>query len=225
MGLSKVCCRVVVLSNSYSNLPAAYEGLAKQFNVLIAIVRTHHQTLTLLSIQTLSQSTFTASLIVAFLSLANDVITKTKRMEIAMLLGFFAIGTHLLIIIISGRAAALSFRLAADTDVNSPQKADSLQKSDPPQETRVAEFKNYFFVCEQLQLVATCLFLATVLFVAWLLFDPLGYPIAVYGYTVCGIYCMVRTGFWKSSIFWEDVGIIKNAWFAGKVDTPETPKK
>lgn len=155
----------------------------------------------------------------AFLSLAQDAITTGSQRPagttnsqgsqrftvvsqgsqwfgIGMLLGFFAIATHLMIIIVAGRASALSFRFAAKP---------------PKPESRLAEFRTYFEVCEQLQLLATTIFLTAVLFVTYLMYEPLWYPFLLIGYTFIGGILIYRTGFWRASVLVEDCRIVWRA--------------
>ncbi|TFK68556.1 hypothetical protein BDN72DRAFT_898045 [Pluteus cervinus] len=164
-----------------------FEGLGIQFNIVIAI------------------STFTASLVIAFLSLARDILLnnsntpglgQSRPLEIGMMLGFLTTATHLVIIIVAGRAATLSFRIKA-----LGQKPKSLD---------LKHFRLYFYLCEQLHLMATTLFLATVLYMTIYLFSPrLVYPLVLYGYTTIGVYLFYRTGFWRASVLVEDV---KSIW-------------
>lgn len=109
-----------------------------------------------------------------------------------MFLGFLATGMHLGTVIVAGRAAALSFRHAAEEHP----------------ENRLKEFRGYFFICEQLQLTATALFLSTLLFVIFYMFSHIAYPIALYVTSGVGAYLLYRTGFWRASILVEDFRII-----------------
>ncbi|TFK68557.1 hypothetical protein BDN72DRAFT_898047 [Pluteus cervinus] len=176
-----------------------FEGLGTQFNIVIAI------------------STFTASLVIAFLSLARDILLnnsntpglgQSRPLEIGMLLGFLTTATHLIIIIVAGRAATLSFRIKA------------LGKK--PTSLELQNFRLYFYLCEQLHLMATTLFLATVLYMTFYLFSPrLVYPLVLYGYTTIGIYLFYRTGFWRASVLVEDV---KSIWRLGRDMIPHIPR-
>ncbi|KAG6856164.1 hypothetical protein H0H87_006971, partial [Tephrocybe sp. NHM501043] len=101
----------------------AFEALGSQFNMLVVI------------------STFTASLIIAFLSLVKSIVIDNHQIafDVGMLLSFFAMSIHFGNIIVAGRGSALTSQHTADDDA----------------EHTLAYFHHYLQLCEQLQFFAT----------------------------------------------------------------------
>ncbi|KAF8881217.1 hypothetical protein BD779DRAFT_1802750 [Infundibulicybe gibba] len=170
-----------------------YESLAEQFGILVLI------------------ATFTAGLIIAFMSLARDVINPDKstrqHFDVGTLLALFATGTQLGTVIVAGRGAALCFRQAV------------YYSGKPPSDdgNSVKDFRHYFFICEQLQLFGTFLFFASILFFVFFMFEHIRYPIIFYvacGLGACAVY---QTGFWKASMLRQDFLIMSESFrkFAG----------
>ncbi|TFK72256.1 hypothetical protein BDN72DRAFT_894926 [Pluteus cervinus] len=154
-------------------------------------------------------STLTAALVLVLLLLAQGIflnnhntpsLSQSQPLEIAILLGFLTIITHLIIIVIAGRAATVSFHVAA------------LGKK--PRVVTLEGFHTYLYLCEQLQLMATITFLATILYLTFSLFAPqVIYPSVLCGYVVIGVYISFRTGLWKAPVFNEDIRVI---WYLGR---------
>ncbi|RDB27527.1 hypothetical protein Hypma_003839 [Hypsizygus marmoreus] len=171
--------------------PEVYKSLAEQFGTLVII------------------STFTASLIVAFLSLAHDVIADnpspvaTMHLEIGLLLALSATGVHLGVIVVGGRAAALCFRLAAVA--RSPSQVEA---------NIIADFKDinfyrYITYCNRLQLIGAMLLLSSFLFLTFSLFSHHAFFWVLLGASILGGFSIFRIGFWKASVTRENV---KAAW-------------
>ncbi|KAF8881214.1 hypothetical protein BD779DRAFT_1802748 [Infundibulicybe gibba] len=181
-----------------------FKALAEEFSVLVVI------------------ATFTATLITSFLSLARDImnpasIASIHFYEIGMLLSLFATGLQLGTVLVAGRGAALSFREAAEHADLQPQDTHPEQPgspslngsaSQPPPSITLKEFRQYFFLCEQLQLFGTFLFFSSILFFTFFMFDDHRYPIIFYVVCLAGAYIVFRTGFWKISALRMDIQLL-----------------
>lgn len=154
-------------------------------------------------------STFTAALVIAFLTFSRDALLKANEtiadnlyMHIGTLLGFLATATHLLIIIIAGRASTLCHQIQA------------LGKR--PRDVSFGDFHLYFYSCEQLHFLATALFLITLLFLSFALFHPLiTHSVILYVFTCVSLLLVYRTGFWKVSTLGDDWNLVKELFFRG----------
>jgi hypothetical protein len=139
----------------------------------------------------LVQSTFTASLIVAFLSLAKSIMLDAHRVafDIGMLLALFAMSAHFANIIVAGRGAALTSQYAA-----TGQNAYDLKW-----------FRLYLGLCEQLQTIATVLFIVVILQLTFSMFDEIEYPLILLGVALLIgliVFCSV---YWRVSITFRNI--------------------
>ncbi|RDB27491.1 hypothetical protein Hypma_003840 [Hypsizygus marmoreus] len=175
-----------------------YKGLAGQFSTLVII------------------STFTSTLIVAFLSLARDITTEdptprsTLHFEIGMLLGLSAMGIHIGVIVVGGRAAALCFRLAAATS-HTTSSARRQAHADLISHMKEVDFYRYTKYCDQLQLIGAIVLLSAFLLLAFSLFTHWQLPWILLAASVVGGCSVFMTGFWTASVTGENV---RQAWVA-----------
>jgi uncharacterized membrane protein YiaA len=133
-----------------------------------------------------TQSTFTASLIVAFMSLVQSIVLDRHRVafDIGMLLALFAMSMHFGNIIVAGRGSALTSQYSA---VNQ-DKYD------------LAYFRLYLEVCEQLQLIATILFIVAVVQLTFFMFAEIEYPLILLGVALFGGLIVFWRVYWRVSV-------------------------
>ncbi|KAG6907973.1 hypothetical protein DXG01_006698 [Tephrocybe rancida] len=151
-------------------------------------------------------STFTAALIIAFLGLAWAIFTQPAtpdpvallHFDIGMFLGMSAVGLHIGIIVVGGRATALCFRLAArlpdDIDVEANTRT---------RELAAVDFYRYVRYCEHLQLLASITLLGFFLFLAYTMFTHKTFFWLLLASSAIGGFSVFNTGFWKVSVSWE----------------------
>ncbi|KDR72758.1 hypothetical protein GALMADRAFT_764789 [Galerina marginata CBS 339.88] len=141
-----------------------FESLNQQFTMLVII------------------STFTAALIVAFLSLVYSIIGPTHKtaFNIGMLFSFMALLIYFGNIIIAGRGAAIT--------------------AQPDREHDLPYFKFYLTTCEQLQFFALILFIVSVTIMAFLIFISVAFPIVLLFFSAIGIAIVFSSTYWKVSI-------------------------
>jgi hypothetical protein len=137
------------------------------------------------------QSTFTASLIVAFLSLAKSIMLDDHRVafDIGMLLALFAMSAHFGNIIVAGRGAALTSQHAA-----TGQSACDLKW-----------FRLYLELCEQLQTIATILFIVVIFQLTFFMFDELEYPLILLGVALFAGLIVFWSVYWRVSITFRNI--------------------
>lgn len=145
-----------------------YDSLTQQFNMLVVI------------------STFTAGLIVSFLSLVAQLIGSNHRtpFNIGMLFAFFALAFHLGNLIVAGRGAAIT---AQHLVIGSKQY-------DP------GYFRFYLSVCEQLQFAATLLFIVSIVILTFYIFISLAFPLVLLFISAIGALVVFWSSYWKVSI-------------------------
>ncbi|KAF8067903.1 hypothetical protein FPV67DRAFT_1669772 [Lyophyllum atratum] len=179
-----------------------YEAFARQFGTSVLI------------------STFTATLIVAFLALARDIIDAPDtpdpvaliHFNIGMLLGMAATGLHIGVIVVAGRAAALCFRLSAaavrdeSKSIHCSKRLPSLEGS---RHFAQVDFFRYIKYCDHLQLVASMMLLCFFLFLAYSMFTLKVFFWILFGASTIGGFSVFNTGFWKVSLARE---AIRDTW-------------
>lgn len=151
----------------------AYQSLSEQFSMLVVI------------------STFTASLIVAFLSLVKSIVLDNHRVafDVGMLLAFFAMSLHFGNIIVAGRGSALTsqYSAAADNDYD------------------LAYFQLYLKLCEQLQFIATILFIVAIVQLTFVIFSEIKYPLVLLGVACFGGLIVFWSVYWRVSITFRNL--------------------
>jgi len=181
------------------------DSLSSQFNILVLI------------------STFTAALIISFLSLAQSVIgdASGKPYQFGLFFSAIAIGFHLLAVIVASRAGMLSFRLSKSIEsenTQEPQTEDphtgsvdsrtsvtGIYTRPPGPQLRLVDFQRFLVLCEQLQLVGTTIYIPPALFLLYYMFRDVQFVIAIYVITGIGALVVYRLGFWKVSLLWHDL--------------------
>ena len=170
------------------------------------------------------KSTFTAALIIAFLSLAKDVIGGAKGMpyQFAMFFSIIAIGFHLFATVIAARTGMICFRLSKSLDTEQTDEEQQQQQQQPVHhlwqdpKIRMSDFQRFLVLCEQLQLIGTSVFFPSTLFLLFYMFDKMAFAIAIYGMTAIAVWAVYRLGFWKISVLWHDLRHIctgASTWF------------
>ncbi|TFK41758.1 hypothetical protein BDQ12DRAFT_720572 [Crucibulum laeve] len=161
--------QTTVLKKPNSRERKEYEALAEQFNSLVVI------------------STFTAGLIVSFLSLVYGIIATEHRMafDFGMLLSFLAMGAHLGNIVIAGRGVAV---------ISQQQAIEENVLHD------LAYFRHYLAICEQLQFWATILFVASIIVLCFFIFSSVAFPSVLLGISLIASFFVFWKVYWKISI-------------------------
>lgn len=239
-----------VVQEDQSNTPSSYfpatlmcseeySALAGQFGTFVLVVWDFsYLAMTQLTTPfSENQSTFTATLIIGFLSLARDIIssndtdTRNLNFEVGMFLSLLATGSHIGVIIIAGRAAALCMRLAAHTrfvhhiDLENSFRENSKPGFKPKVSSlhdiaalnlHEADFYLYVTYCERLQLSGTICLGVTIIFLTFSIFQYRVFPVLLVTAAVCGSLAVCWMGFWKLSVTREyilsilkDMGIMK----------------
>ncbi|KAF8814250.1 hypothetical protein BYT27DRAFT_7179635 [Phlegmacium glaucopus] len=212
------------------------DSLSSQFNILVLIVSvflfTPSKNPGAQDIKILipnEKSTFTAALIISFMSFAKDIVGDIhgRPYQFSMFLCILAIGFHLLTIIVASRAGMICFRMAKslDTETPTPDLQPELPPDSPPLPTTttttttdhirhsghsmehisLSDFQRFLLLCEQLQLVGTTVYLPSALVLLFFMFDRMEFAIVIYGITAIGAWMVYRLGFWKVSVLWHDV--------------------
>ncbi|KAF5324352.1 hypothetical protein D9619_011333 [Psilocybe cf. subviscida] len=141
------------------------------------------------------ESTFTAALIVAVLSLVVSIISdnRSTTFNVGMLFAFISVGIHFGNIVIAGRGIALT----AQIDELLPGKDASY-------------FRFYLAACEQLQFVATLVFILSTIIMTFIIFSSVAYPIVLL------VLSIVSLVFVFSSVYWEVSMTFRNWKFLAK---------
>ncbi|KAF8908493.1 hypothetical protein CPB84DRAFT_1843398 [Gymnopilus junonius] len=142
------------------------EDLNRQFTMLVVI------------------STFTAALIVSFISLVFNIVdTRHKTaFNVGMFFSFISLLIHLGDIVIAGRGAALA------------SQQDKLKLHD-------SHFFNvYLTICEQLQFVALIVFTVSIAVMIFLIFSSVAFPIVLVFLSLIGIFVVFSSAYWEVSI-------------------------
>lgn len=170
------------------------------------------------------KSTFTAALIISFLSLAQSVIGSSTSVpfQYGMFFSVIAIGFHLFATVVAARAGMICFRLSKSLDIHgSPLKPQTEELRDiadnrlptvapivrswhdPP--LHISDFQRFLVLCEQLQLIGTTIYFPSALFTLFYMFDKIHFAIVIYAMTGVGGWAVYRLGFWKVSVLWHDL--------------------
>ncbi|KAG6852782.1 hypothetical protein C0991_009119 [Blastosporella zonata] len=136
-------------------------------------------------------STFTASLIISFLSLVKSIVIDNHQtaFDIGMLLSFFAMSIHFGNIIVAGRGSALTSQHVVDDEVGHD----------------LAYFYHYLELCEQLQFFATLVFLISVAQLTFIVFHRLLYPLVLMGIAAVGSLIVFWSVYWKVSMTFRNM--------------------
>ena len=135
------------------------------------------------------QSTFTASLIVSWVSYVSSIPTSHEHVfNIGLFISFFALGLQFGNIVVAGRGAAIASQCAAD-----PNDTDDTIYSP-------RYFRHYLELSEQLHFLATITFMVAVITMTFLTFHSIVYPTVLVGvYTVLAV-IVFWSAYWKVSM-------------------------
>lgn len=175
-----------------------------------------------------TKSTFTAALIISFLSFAQNVIDdagnrNSTPFQFGMFFHIIAIGFHLFAAIIAARASMICFRLSKSLDIHLATVAtpDSLNIEEYPNvnnsdrlelpihssydgRLHTSDFQRFLVLCEQLQLIGTTIYFPSALFLIFYMFEKSSL-LLLYTLTGIGAGAVYRLGFWKVSVLWNDL--------------------
>ncbi|RDB27486.1 hypothetical protein Hypma_003847 [Hypsizygus marmoreus] len=140
-------------------------------------------------------STFTASLIISFISLVQSILLDDNRIpfDIGMLLSFFAMNVHFGNIIVAGRGAALTAQHAADEDKD---------------HHNLEYFHHYLEICEQLQFFATVLFLVAIVVYTFFIFSEIVFPLVLLGVSIVGSLIVFWSAYWRVSMTFRNLKFV-----------------
>lgn len=210
-------------------------SLSSEFNILVLIVSIFfispiHNYGELIIIKT-KKSTFTAALIISFLSFAQSVIDNASNstpFQFGMFFHVIAIGFHLFAALIAARAGMICFRISkslvdidhlATVDAPDPQTIEECPNVDNRDLDRLelaihssydrrlqtSDFQRFLVLCEQLQLIGTTIYFPSTLFLVFYMFKRIEFAIVMYAMTGIGAVAVYRLGFWKVSVLWHDL--------------------
>jgi len=187
-------------------------SLSSEFNILVLI------------------STFTAALIISFLSFAQSVIDNTTSsnrtpFQYGMFFHIISIGFHLFAALVAARSGMICFRISKSLDIQMatdgtsdsqtieeyPNVNNSDRPTKPPihtsydQRLHMSDFRRFLILCEQLQLIGTTIYFPSALFLIFYMFDRIEFAIVLYAMTGIGAVAVYRLGFWKVSVLWHDL--------------------
>ena len=106
-----------------------------------------------------------------------------------MLLALFAMSVHLGNIIVAGRGSALT----------SQHSATDHETHD------LAYFHLYLGLCEQLQFIATVLFIVSIIELTFVMFREIEYPLVLLGVAILGGLIVFWSVYWRVSITFRNV--------------------
>lgn len=190
-------------------------SLSSEFNILVLI------------------STFTAALVIAFLSLAQSLIgnvRSSRPYQFGLFFSFVAMGFHLFATLVASRAGMICFRLSKSLDTHLSIDQDSSDSQTIEEHRNVGEdglnrlkpdtrswydrkldmtdFQRFLVLCEQLQLIGTTIYIPSALFLLFFMFERKEFPIVIYAMTGLGGLAVYRLGFWKVSVLWRDLHLM-----------------
>ena len=160
------------------------------------------------------KSTFTAALIISFLSLAQTAIGSaiSRPYQFGMFFSFIAIGFHLFAILVAARAGMICFRLSKTLDTHLSTDRDTpdsqtVEENPMPydKQLEMVDFQRFLVLCEQLQLIGMIIYLPSALFLIFYMFERKEFSIVIYAMTGIGAWAVYRLGFWKVSVLWDDL--------------------
>lgn len=131
----------------------------------------------------------------AFLSLVVSIIAEEKgtTFNVGMLFAFISVGIHFGNIVIAGRGIALT----AQIDDLLPGKDASY-------------FRFYLAACEQLQFVATLIFILSTIIMTFIIFSSIAYPVVLLVLSILSLVVVF------SSVYWEVSMTFRNLKFLAK---------
>lgn len=173
------------------------------------------------------KSTFTAALIISFLSFAQSVIDNVshrRQFQFGMFFSVIAIGFHLFAALVAARAGMICFRISKSLDIHlatvgtpvsqtveEHSNFNNLDRLELPihhswydRQLKTSDFHRFLVLCEQLQLIGTTLYFPSALFLIFYMFE-MEFAIVIYVMTGIGAWAVYRLGFWKVSVLWHDL--------------------
>lgn len=139
------------------------------------------------------QSTFIATIVIAFLTLAHNIIQNkgSTEFQVAMLLCFLAATCHLSIVLVSGRACILAYRYSRLPVGDRPTIEDYRKQFEA--------FGRCLKVSEWVQGFGQALFGPAMLYTIWLMFEDRIYVFIIYGFITILQIVVYAAGFWRVS--------------------------
>jgi hypothetical protein len=202
-------------------------SLSSEFNILVLIVSTFLTPPLLHNYRADCQtkSTFTAALIISFLSFAQIVINNASSMsfQFGLFFSIIAAGFHLFAALVAARAGMICFRISKSLDIqlaavsapasqtvedHSNVNNDRLEPSYRSwynRQLHTSDFHRFLVLCEQLQLLGTTVYLPSALYLLFYMFERKEFAIVIYAMTGIGAWAVYRLGFWKVSVLWHDL--------------------
>jgi hypothetical protein len=193
-------------------------SLSSEFKILVLIVsHIFFRIFLVMGELSIKKSTFSAALIVSFLSLVHKAIgnTSSRPYQFGMFFSFIAIGFHLFATLVAARAGMLCFRLSKSLDSHlsaSHDAPDSQTLEENPirydKQLDMFDFQRFLILCEQLQLTGMTIYLPSALFLIFYMFERIEFAIVIYAITGIGAWAVYRLGFWKLSVLWDDLNYV-----------------
>ncbi|PPQ78313.1 hypothetical protein CVT25_011684 [Psilocybe cyanescens] len=146
-----------------------FDSVSQQFSMLVVI------------------STFTAGLILAFLSLVYAIIGTNHRTDfsVGMFFAFIAVFIHFGNIVLAGRGASLTSQQNRQHDFQ--------------------YFKFYLAICEQLQFVAIIFLVISSIIMSFLIFSSVAFPVVLLLLSLVGILVVFSSAYWEISITFRNL--------------------
>ena len=134
----------------------------------------------------LFQSTFTAALIVLFLTLVDSIIGLRRRMafSVGMLFSFMALSIQFANIFLAGRGATLT----TTTTTSGSNRGD------------IESLQFYLSICGNLQLASTTLFLVSIVVMVFLIFSSIAFPLVLLFLSGIGALGVFMSAYWEIPI-------------------------
>lgn len=167
-----------------------FDSVSQQFSMLVVIVRGAALLIPLRDPfwdEGFAQSTFTAGLILAFLSLVYAIIGTNHRTDfsVGMFFAFIAVFIHFGNIVLAGRGASLTSQQNRQHDFQ--------------------YFKFYLAICEQLQFVAIIFLVISSIIMSFLIFSSVAFPVVLLLLSLVGILVVFSSAYWEISITFRNL--------------------
>jgi hypothetical protein len=153
-------------------------------------------------------------LVVGFLSFARAIVVlptspphTQSKFEIGMALGLTSIGLHVGAILVGIRAGALCIRRTVlKEDVEGAREDEYVGSF--LQDLKAKHFFRYLRYCERLQLLGSLFFVATLMYMPFLMFSVRAWRWVLLGTAIIGLATLLLAGVWRMSVFRETCQIL-----------------
>ena len=178
-----------------------FQSLSEQFDTQVVVVRFASSVSPFLRSERILQSTFTASLIVSWLSFVQTIVPTSHEtaFNIGMFISFLALGFHFGNIVVAGRGAAIASQRAAN-----PKDADDNAKYDHKY------FRHYLELSEQLHFAATIMFMVAIITMTFYTFSSIVYPTVLVGVYALLAVIVFWSAYWKVSMTLRNFKLMVN---------------